>query len=167
SGALGALKYAGRLGDVAGDSARAGRSGDALRRFDTADHPDLRDLPRKPTPNRTAADRFEIEQTGPDNFLFRDGGEQIWVDGYRAGERFVLDAKHVGNSARSPFVEDSAIPPFIRDKILKEVEDEFRRYAAVVGDRNTLPQGLEIRTNTEAARPFFEDLLSRYNIPGR
>ena len=156
---------AGRGVDRAGEGADAAH--DVNRGFDTADHPDLRDLPRKPTPQRTSADRYEIRQTGPDNFRFRDGGEQVWADGYRGSERAILDAKHVGSPRSSPFVDDSAIPPKIRDKILTKVHDEFRRYAEVINDPGTTPRMLEVITNSEAARPFFERLLTQYGIPGR
>lgn len=181
--ALGVLPVVGGLAAVAG-VARAARAADTVaavsrtadrvgdlsglrRGFDTADHPHLRDLPRKSTPNRTAADRFEIEHTGPDNFRFRDGDEQVWVDGYRASERAVLDAKYVGNPRSSPFVEGSDIPPAIRQKILVKIEDEFRRYAAVVKDPDTVPEMLEVIVNSENARPFFEGLLTKYGIPDR
>ncbi len=67
---------------------------------------------------------------------------------------------------RSPFIPDSNIPPFIRDKIVGEVEDEFRRYAAVLHDSNTPAKGLEVIINDPRAVPFFERLLKKYNIPG-
>jgi hypothetical protein len=151
----------GRGADSAGDLASAGR------RFETPDHPDLQGLPTKPTPTRTPADQYEIQHTGPDNYRFRDGGEQVWADGYRASDNAILDAKYVNKPASSPFIDGSNIPPKIRAKILTKIEDEFRRYSEVINDPATAPQRIEVITNSEAARPFFERLLAQYNIPGR
>jgi hypothetical protein len=136
------------------------------RRWDDASHPDLQGVPSKPTPNRTAADRYEIEQTGPRNYRFDGGGEHVWADGYRGADRAVLDAKHVGKPDSSPFVPDSGIPPPIRDKILTKVEDEFRRYGAVINDPGSTPRSLEVVTNDPRAVPYFESLLEKYGIPG-
>ena len=60
----------------------------------------------------------------------------------------------------------SRVPPFIRTKAVNDVENEFRRYAAVINDPNTPVVELLVIVNIEEAVPFFENLLKKYNIPG-
>ncbi len=47
-----------------------------------------------------------------------------------------------------------------------DVENEFRRYAVVIDDPNTPVVGLNVIVNIEEAVPFFESLLSQFNLPG-
>jgi len=124
-------------------------------------------LPTRLTPGRTARDLFEIRQTGPYNYLLRGGGEEIWADGIRVSRGHALEAKFVERPARSPFVNGSTTPAFIRGAIRNEVEDEFRRYAAVILGRNNPLRGLEVITNDPAAVPYFEALLRRFGLDGR
>jgi hypothetical protein len=84
----------------------------------------------------------------------------------RAADQHLLEAKYVGDPGRSPYVPDSSAPPFIREQVLNETEDEFRRYAAVVGDSGTPAKGLEVITNDHRAVPYFQS-LQKYNIPGQ
>jgi Pre-toxin TG/Restriction endonuclease fold toxin 2 len=185
--AIGWVPYLGKLGDVAdaaravdrvgdvidaaGDVTRAADNvGDVTRAADRAgDVPriDLDALPRKPTPARTAADRYETRQTGEWNYQVEGGGERVWADGVRPDRGDLLDAKYVDNPDRSPFVPDSGVPPYIRQKIVAKLEDEFRRYARVVNDGESPYQRLEVITNNQRAVPFFEDLMRRYDIAGR
>jgi len=64
-------------------------------------------------------------------------------------------------------VKNSQLPDFLRQRILIRLEDEFYRYAAVINDPNTPLIGLEVITNEPLAIPFFQELLNRFNIPGR
>lgn len=154
------IRHADDIGDIARHTDEVG---DATRAFDNW----IEGLPRKQTPNNTLRDAYEIRHTGPDNIQVRGGGEEIWADGVRSSDGRLLEAKYVEHPGRSPFIPESNVPPFIRDKIVREVEDEFRRYAAVVHDINTPAQGLEVITNDARAVKFFEDLLQKYNIHGR
>lgn len=70
------------------------------------------------------------------------------------------------NPTNSPYVNGSIVPPFIRTKAVNDVENEFRRYAAVINDPNTPVVELEVIVNIEEAVPFFETRLSNYNISG-
>lgn len=124
-------------------------------------------FPRQRTPVGRPADIYEIRQTGPYNYLVQGGGEQIWTDGIRPDDGHLLEAKHVADVRRSPYVEDSAVPPFVRQAIRKELDEEFRRYAAVIADPDNSFEGLEVITNADEAVPFFQDLLARHSIPGR
>jgi hypothetical protein len=179
-----AVRAVDRVGDVvdaAGDVTRAAdRAGDVTRAADSVDDVtraadragdvtriDLDALPRKPTPARTAADRYETRQTGEWNYQVEGGGERVWADGVRPDGGDLLDAKFVDNPDRSPFVPTSGLPPYVRQKIVAKLEDEFRRYAKVVNDAASPYRRLEVITNNERAVPFFEDLMRRYQIPGR
>src|SRR5262249_46076545 len=93
-------------------------------------------------------------------------GEKVWADGIRAEDQTLLDAKFIDKPGRSPFIEGSDCPDFIRDKILPQIDDEFRRYAAVISDSNTPVKALEVITNDARAVPYFEGLLEKYGIPG-
>jgi hypothetical protein len=80
---------------------------------------------------------------------------------------FLLECKFIILPGRSPFIEGSKIPNFIRDKIVNRVADEFSRYAAVINDPNTPINALEVIINEPSAAPFFQELLRQHRIPGR
>jgi hypothetical protein len=79
----------------------------------------------------------------------------------------LLEAKFIEQPDRSPFVEGSKIPDFMRERILVRVEDEFLRYAAVINDPKTPVIGLEVITNEPRSVPCFENLLIRFSISGQ
>ncbi|MED5371892.1 MAG: SpvB/TcaC N-terminal domain-containing protein [Myxococcota bacterium] len=124
-------------------------------------------LPSKPTPSNTAQDLYEIAQTGPDNYLISGGGERIWADGLDATQQAALEAKSLVNPGRSPFIPGSAAPPFIRAKITGQVAEEIRRYGAVIADDSNPVRQLIVRVSDSRAVPFFEDLMTRFRVPGR
>ena len=96
----------------------------------------------------------------------RDGGEEIWADGINFQTEELIEAKFIENPANSPYINSSSVPPFIRTKVVRDVENEFRRYAAVINDPDTPVVGLQVIVNIEEAVPFFESLLSQFNLPG-
>ena len=99
-------------------------------------------------------------------FQISGGGASVWAEGIDEATGVVKDAKYVGNSGRSPFIGDSNIPPFIRDKIMVNLNDEFSRYSQVINDPSNSLQGLEVITNNPNAVSTFEDLMNTHNIPG-
>ncbi|MFB2937461.1 restriction endonuclease fold toxin-2 domain-containing protein [Aerosakkonemataceae cyanobacterium BLCC-F154] len=107
-----------------------------------------------------------MRHCGSEEVQVRDGEEQIWADGINAQAGQLLEAKFVENPKNSPYVSDSNVPAFIRTKAVNDVENEFRRYAAVINDVNTPVVELQVIVNIEEAVSFFESLLSKYNIPG-
>jgi hypothetical protein len=125
-----------------------------------------RDFPRRPTPTYSQRHLFQIRHCGAEEIRVRDGGEEIWTDGinFQTGE--LLEAKFIENPANSPYISDSRVPPFIRIKAVSDVENEFRRYAAVINDPETPVVGLQVIVNIEEAVPFFASLLSHFNLPG-
>lgn len=119
-------------------------------------------FPRKPTPSNSVEDLFEIQHTGEWNYQIEGGGTKIFIDGYR--HRTILEAKYVNNPDRSPYIPNSQIPTFIRQKILKQIRDEFQRLANVIKDPITPFESLEVITNHLEAKALFEELLQEFNI---
>ena len=126
----------------------------------------VRNFPVRSTPTYNQRYQFQIRHCGSEEVQVRDGEEQIWADGINAQTGQLLEAKFVENPKNSPYVSESSVPPFIRTKVVNDVENEFRRYAAVINDANTPVVELQVIVNIEEAVPFFERLLSKYNIPG-
>lgn len=127
----------------------------------------IKTLDSKATPTSAPEDIYEIKHTDPSNYLIKGGGEQIWADGIRSSDASVLDAKYVGNAARSPYIPDSGCPAFISKKIDAKTDDEFRRYAAVINDATTPVDKMEVITNNKEAAAYFKCFLTKYSIPGQ
>lgn len=98
------------------------------------------------------------------NYRVVGGGTKIDIDGYQGTA--ILEAKFIDKPGRTPFVEDSKIPPFLRDKIRKEQAHEFERLNAVIKDPEVPFNKLEVRINEPLAKPYFQSLIDKYEIPG-
>lgn len=120
-------------------------------------------FPKKQTPNNSVEDLFEIQHTGEWNYQIEGGGTKIFIDGYR--DRTILEAKYINDPDRSPYIPSSKIPDFIRQKIVKQMRDEFQRIGNVINDPDNPFDSLEIITNHPEAKAFFEKLLLDFNIP--
>jgi hypothetical protein len=125
-----------------------------------------RNFPRRPTPTYSQRHQFQIRHCGSEEIRVRDGGEEIWADGLDFQTGQLLEAKFIENPSSSPYLNSSNVPPFIRTKAVGEVENEFRRYAAVINDPETPVVSLQVIVNIEEAIPFFESLLSQFNLAG-
>jgi hypothetical protein len=125
-----------------------------------------RDFPKRPTPTYSQRHQFQIRHCGTEEIRVRDGGEEIWADGINSETGQLLEAKFIENPANSPYISSSSVPHFIRIKVVSDVENEFRRYAAVINDPETPVVGLQVIVNIEEAVPFFESLLNQFNLPG-
>ncbi|NET59915.1 MAG: hypothetical protein F6K47_28325 [Symploca sp. SIO2E6] len=125
-----------------------------------------RSFPRRLTPTYSQRHRFQIRHCGVEEIRVRDGGEEIWADGINFQTGQLLEAKFIGNPVNSPYISNSNVPPFIRNKAVGDVNNEFRRYAAVINDPETPVIGLQVIVNIKEAVPFFESLLSQFNLPG-
>ncbi len=121
-------------------------------------------LPTKATPGNSARDAFEIKHTGQTNYLVSGGGEKVWTDGISVEARELLEAKRIGDPAKSPFA--GRLGNRKLDFLRKKVDDEFRRYGAVLNDPAVPVSRLRVILNREEARPYFEGLLQKYNIAG-
>jgi hypothetical protein len=126
----------------------------------------VQDCPKRSAPNHNVRYRFQIKYCGLEEIRVRDGGEEIWADGIDLHTGQLLEAKFIEHPANSPYVSNSNIPPFIRAKIIGEVENEFRRYGLIINDKNTPFMGLRVIVNRPEALPFFTELLTRFNISG-
>jgi hypothetical protein len=155
-----------RAADAARDAERAADARRAAALDAAATQRWLDELPTKPTPSRTPADRFEIEHTGPVNYRLTGGGESVWTDGFRVSDWTALEAKHVGNPERSPYVDGSTLPEPVRAAIQADLENELQRYGAVIRSDPHVRQ-LEIITNEPRAVPKFEELMQRLGVPGQ
>lgn len=127
----------------------------------------IKALPKRPTPSYNQRYQFQIRHCGAEEIQVKDGEEQIWADGINTQTGELLEAKFIDNPASSPYVSWSNIPPFIRTKIVNEVENEFRRYAAVINDISTPVESLQVIVNIEEAVVFSENLLEKYYIQGQ
>ncbi len=114
----------------------------------------------KVTPSNRPANLFEIEQTGIGTIESLEGD----INSYEG--TVILEAKFVDKKSRSPFIEDSKIPPFLREKIRKEQAHEFERLKAVLKDSEVPFNKLEVRINEPLAKPYFQSLIEKYKIPG-
>ena len=122
-------------------------------------------LHRTDTPSSTLYGQFEIEQTGPYNYRAFGGGTSIDIDGYRGTT--MQDAKFIGNAEQSPYVSQSDVPSFLREKIFLEQNYEIQRYGAIIADPTNPFKRLEILTNEQKAVPYFSEMLKANNIPGK
>jgi len=121
-------------------------------------------LPRINTPTKTPANLYEIKHTGPFNYTISGGGAKFKMDGYRGTT--ILDTKHVGKPKISPFIPGSDIEDKYRKFILDEVRDELDRIRTIIKSKETPFDSLEIITNTNESKAFFEGLLQEFKIPG-
>lgn len=78
-------------------------------------------------------------------------GKEVWADGYRSSEAYLLEVKHVEKPESSPFIKGSRCSEVIRGKIREKELDQFHRYAAILKDPATPAVGLEIILNDARA----------------
>ncbi|MBZ8178537.1 restriction endonuclease fold toxin-2 domain-containing protein [Oscillatoria salina] len=124
-------------------------------------------FPRRLTPTYSQRHLFQIQHCGSEEIRVRDGGEEIWADGIDFQTGYLLEAKYIANPNNSPYITNSIVPPFIRIKAVADVENEFRRYAAVINDSQTPIVGLQVIINLQEGVPFFVSLLNQFNLPGK
>lgn len=127
-------------------------------------------LEKKPTPSSSARDLYEREVAGDTNYRITGNGEKIWADGIDKSNKSAVEAKYIDNPDESPFIENSnfyADPKPWQQKLLNEVDDEFRRYGQVLNDPNVPLKELTVKVSDEGAVPFFDRLMTKYGIHGR
>jgi hypothetical protein len=110
---------------------------------------------------------YQIRHAGPEEVKVQGGGVEIWADGVRFEDGYLIETKWVGQPTRSPYVPGSSFPEDIRPMALEDVEKGFERYAAILHDPSTPVVGLEVITNSREAVPYFRSLMERFRIPGR
>lgn len=117
------------------------------------------------TPEKAAA--FQQKYAGAEEILVEGGGVQVWADGVRVSDSYLVDAKFIDKPGVSPFIKESTCPDAVREVIRAKEVQQFLRYAEVISDPLTPAVGLEVITNDARAIPFFEELLRELGIPGR
>ena len=125
------------------------------------------ELPSRNNVAQGDAGAYQSRTVGDTEYQISGGGKSVWADGVDDVSNLAQDAKYVGNASRSPFIGDSNIPPFIRDKIMTNLNDEFSRYSSVINDPSNPIKGLEVITNNPKAVSTFESLMNSHNIPGK
>jgi hypothetical protein len=95
------------------------------------------------------------------------GGKKVNADGVSIDPPELMEAKYIDKPKRSPYVDDSECPSYVRENAVKEVTDEFSRYAAVLRDPAVPASALDVIVSDAAAVPFFEALMKQFSIPGR
>ncbi|HEY6970755.1 MAG TPA: restriction endonuclease fold toxin-2 domain-containing protein [Candidatus Angelobacter sp.] len=117
--------------------------------------------------NKGLAYDYQRSVCGDVEYEISGGGEKVRADGLDKPQGVAKDSKWVGKEDISPVVEDSGVDPDFRPMILDRLENEFRRYGAVINDPKSPIRALEVITNNPRAVPYFRGLMRRYNIPGR
>ncbi len=121
-------------------------------------------LETRSTPTKKPANRFEIEHTGEKNYLLEGGGVKFWADGVK--KQTILETKMVVKPQISPYIEGSEIEDKIRAIIVGKTDKEFLRISKIISDPSNPLTSLEVITNNAKAKPLFESLMKKYNIPG-
>lgn len=118
-------------------------------------------------PNIRARYAYQIRVAGDREYLVSGGGRQVWADGIDPASGRLVEAKYVIEPPRSPFIEGSACPEYVRDPVKRELDGQFFRYATVIADPTVPARGLEVRVSDARAAPYFEGLMREHGVPGR
>ena len=120
-------------------------------------------LKTKLNPRRNYDDgKFEKHVTGDDiQYEAVGGGEKIWADGIDINKNAVVDAKH--NPGDFYTLDSYLEKPFLYG----DLEDEFRRYAKVIGDSSNPAAELiiKISNDKEASDLLFKHLGLKFDVP--
>jgi hypothetical protein len=122
-------------------------------------------LETRATPSTTAQDLFEIQHTGPLNYLLKGGGVGFWADGI--SDRRVLEAKMVVNPKKSPFIHGAGAdtPPFIRDRMIDDVRSEMSRIGPILRDEGNPLESLRIITKQPGRKALLRGIDARMPHP--
>lgn len=115
------------------------------------------------TPTNTSADIYEIIHTGDKNFQIVAGNAIFWADGIE--NKTILEAKFVGKPERSPYIENSDYPEFLRIDAIDKLHGAFVRIIEILLSPDNPLTLLRIITNNSEAISFFEKLTREHRIP--
>jgi hypothetical protein len=89
------------------------------------------------------------------------------VDGLDEAELALIDAKYT-SPIDSPWVDGGKKPPSrIKELIRKDADEQMQRYGEILRSGRTPAEQLVVRTNSQAAKRYFEGLMRRHGVPGR
>jgi hypothetical protein len=121
-------------------------------------------LPKESARTNTDADIYQIIHAGEKERVVSGSGVKFKADGI--ADKNILEAKFVGNSARSPYIENSKFPAFLREVTDKKTRSEFERMSKILQDGKNPLTKVRVITNDEKAVPYFQKLMREYNVPG-
>jgi RHS repeat-associated protein len=79
----------------------------------------------------------------------------------------LIDCKYVRpGSKSSPYLPGTIPDPNVAQFMLASVTDQITRYGQLIRDQNTGLTNLEIYTNNDTARQFFQSLIIAQGVPG-
>jgi hypothetical protein len=122
--------------------------------------------PKTTVRGNSPAAQYQRKHAGAEEVTVSGGGVEARADGARARDAHLLEVKHVDNPGASPYVPGSSCPEPVRRQIREELIQQFRRYAAVIGDPATPAVGLELITNDSRAGAFFSALMAESGVQG-
>jgi len=127
-------------------------------------------LRQSSTPTGKASGRFEVIHAGPTNYRVpiphssQTSKRALDIDGFDGTT--VLEVKFLGNRARSPRLEGSAAPKFLKQIMRDQDADEFFRIRLLLNDPGNPFTNARVITNDKALVPYLRNLLDGFEIPG-
>jgi len=111
---------------------------------------------------------YQVRTAGDDEIrlVTSDGRTAIWADGVHVDPDGVVavDAKHVRSPGRSMY--EGTVPAGMRDRLMREFDEEMRRYGAVLNDPGNPVDRLRLFTDQPAAAAFLRQRASGILGPG-
>ena len=188
---LGAGKVPGGAGQIRSGVKRRGRGGRERRPSVIDRHPPghytkwktpedyAKVVDKTPTLGSRVADVYERRVAGPDTYrlvkrdpetgeIIRDaqGKTELMfnADGLRGST--ILEAKHVKNPDRSPYIDGSKMPDIVRERVHKELDNQLDRIKQFIEDPGNPLSEVEIITNNKEAEKFFLRKLEEFGLKG-
>lgn len=120
----------------------------------------------RPEPRQGPAYDYQRDVAG-DLVKIRDGDVSLDADGYLADEGYTVEAKYAGKPGRSPFVDGSEAPSFLRDQVSRDLRSELERTQQLINSGSNPIRAVVIRVNDPAAVSWATRILQEVGVPGR
>ena len=79
----------------------------------------------------------------------------------------ILEAKHIKNPDRSPYIDGSRMPDVVRERVHKDLDNELDRIKRLIEDPGNPLSEVEIITNNREAAKFFLRKLQEFGLKGK
>ncbi len=96
-----------------------------------------------------------------------NAGPTMDLDGVKMNESAIIEAKYIEKPNKSPYIEGSSCPDFVRESAINDINKEMIKYYNIISDPTNPARELIIITNEAKAKGFFEKKLRQFNIPGK